>query len=74
MIPMNSTVKIIPLEFLGANKEVVDIEENKQEIQKDVEKTSTSLTRAKLLEMTAWYLVPGIYITFTITYFTIYMF
>ena len=74
MIPMNSTVKIIPLEFLGANKEVVDIEENKQEIQKDVEKTSTSLTRAKLLEMTAWYLVPGIYITFTITYFSIYMF
>ena len=74
MIAMNSTVKIIPLEFPGAEKEDVDIEEKKQKIQKDEEKTSTSWTRAKMLDMTAWYLVPGIYITFTITYFAIYMF
>ena len=64
---MNVGLKITPGKFLADSKE----KEGKT-FSKDGKKASTSWTTAKLLEMIAWYLVPAIYIIFTVAYFAIY--
>ena len=66
--------KINSLEILEKNNEVRIMKIGEDEkIDKEVRKNaSTSWTRVKMLEIIAWYLVPAIYIIFTVTYFTLY--
>ena len=61
IISMASTVKIIPHE---ASEDIKEL---------DTKKTQPSKTRADLLEMIAWYLVPVIYIIFMVVYIIIYI-
>ena len=45
-------------------------------VEEDMEKCNAKLCQSKayILRLAAWYLVPAIYISFSATYFTIYMF
>ena len=65
--------KIIPLEILDRTNEVrvrkIGEDEKKN---KEDKRDSNYLTKANMLKMIAWYLVPAIYIIFSVTYFTIY--
>ena len=72
MVHPYSSAKISPLELPEDSKEVENIVKKEKKSRKEEKKTSTSLTRANMLEMAAWYLIPVIYIIFTISYFTIY--
>ena len=68
--------KIIPMEILERTNEVKTMkvgEVEKKMIKKEEKKDSTISTKAKILKMIAWFLVPVIYILFTVTYFTIYI-
>ena len=76
----NKTIagKIIPVEILDGTNEAKIMkvgEDEKKKIKKEEKKASAiCLTRAKMLEMIAWYLVPAIYIIFTVAYFIIYLY
>ena len=59
-INLDVATKITPLEF---PVEIKDEEENN---------VSSFFTKNKMLEMFAWYLVPVIYIIFTVAYFMVY--
>ena len=71
---LNIGGKIIPLEICELTKEVKIMvgEDEKKKSKEEEKKASTCWTRAKLLEMIAWYLIPVIYILFTVAYFIIY--
>ena len=62
--------KITPLEILERNLEVKIMRIGEDE--KIKKEASNNWTKGKMLEMIAWYIVPAIYIIFTVTYFTLY--
>ena len=70
---LNVAGKITPLETLERTNalKIMKIEEDEKK-NKEVKRDSTS-TKAKMLKMVAWYLVPTIYIIFSVTYFTVYV-
>ena len=63
----------IPLEIHEETNGVYFMRRADEEIKKENEKASTRWNRAEMLEMIAWYLVPIIYILFTLVYFIIYL-
>ena len=70
---LNVAGKITPLETLERTNalKIMKIEEDEKK-NEEVKRDSTCSTKAKMLKMVAWYLVPTIYIIFSVTYFTIY--
>ena len=70
MIQMNSTVNIISADSPEENEEIVkDASKNR----KDGKKVTKYWTQS-LMEIIAWYLIPTLYILFTIMYIMIYSF
>ena len=72
MVHVFYSAKTVPLELPEDSKKENNIDKEEKKNREGEKKASTSLTRAKMLEMAAWYLIPVIYIIFTIIYFTIY--
>ena len=67
---MKGVVKVFPLEYIGEfNEKAVQQDHNK--FKKD---EMNIWTKAKVLEIGAWYLLPVFYILFTVAYFPTYMF